>query len=70
VQGAEEHLFVKVHTHGAAQGTTAMLFGGGFSSLWTELERQYRDREGYQLHYVTAWEMYERVRALATASPA
>ena len=68
VQGAEEHLFVKVHTHGATQGTTAMLFGGGFSSLWTELERQYRDREGYQLHYVTAWEMYERVRALATAS--
>lgn len=67
VQGAEEHLFVKVHTHGATQGTTAMLFGGGFSSLWTELERQYRDREGCRLHYVTAWEMYERVRALATA---
>jgi hypothetical protein len=52
------------------EGTTAMLFGGGFASLWTELERQYRDRDGCQLHYVTAWEMYEKVRALATASAA
>jgi hypothetical protein len=70
VQGAEEHVFIKVHTHGATEGTTAMLFGGGFASLWSELERLYRDQDGCQLHYVTAWEMYERVRALATASPA
>jgi len=63
-------VFVKVHTHGATDATTAMLFGGGFSSLWSELERQYRDTVGCQLHYVTAWEMYERVRELATQRPA
>jgi hypothetical protein len=65
VRGAEEHVFIKVHAHGATEQSTAMLFGGGFSSLWTELERQYRDQEGCSLHYVTAWEMYEKIRSLA-----
>jgi hypothetical protein len=65
VRGAEEHVFIKVHTHGANEPTTAMLLEGGFHSLWSELERQYRDRPGSALHYVTAWEMYERIRSLA-----
>jgi hypothetical protein len=66
VRGAEEHVFVKVHTHGATEASTEMLFGGGFETLWSELERQYRDRPGCALHYVTAWEMYERIRGLAS----
>jgi hypothetical protein len=69
VRGAEEHVFIKVHTHGAVPETTAMLFDGGFASLWAELERQYRDRAGCALHYVTAWEMYERIRSLAGSAP-
>jgi len=65
VRGAEEHVFIKAHTHGATEKSMAMLFGGGFTSLWSELERQYRDRAGCSLHYVTAWEMYEKIRSLA-----
>jgi hypothetical protein len=64
IRGAEDHVFIKVHTHGANEPTMAMLFGGGFDSLWSELERQYRDAVGCALHYVTAWEMYEKVRSL------
>jgi hypothetical protein len=73
VRGAEEHVFVKVHTHGATDDSMQMLFGGGgFDRLWSELENQYRDQPGCTLHYVTAWEMVERIRDLArpTASAA
>lgn len=65
VRGAEDHCFIKLHTHGATEKSTAMLFNGGFETLWSELERQYRDRDGCCLHYVTAWEMYRRIRQLA-----
>jgi hypothetical protein len=65
IKGAEEHVFVKVHAHGATDRSMQMLFGGGFESLWSELERQYRDRPGYRLHYVTAWEMYAKLKELA-----
>jgi len=65
VRGADEHLFIKVHTHGTEERTSDMLFNGGFEKLWSELEARYRDRPGYALHYVSAWEMYETVLRLA-----
>ncbi len=64
IRGAENHVFVKVHTHGAEDGTTEMLMNGGFERLWTSIENLYRDRPGYALHYVTAWEMYRKINAL------
>jgi hypothetical protein len=64
VGGAEEHVFVKVHTHGADERTTDMLLGGGFESIWSDLGTLYRDRPGYALHFVSAWEMYARIEAL------
>ena len=67
VQGAEDHLFIKVHTHGAEERTAAALLDGGMDGLWTELAQRFRDRPGYALHYVTAWEMYEKIRSLCTA---
>jgi len=67
IDGAGEHVFIKIHTHGATERSMQMLFDqGGFDQLWTELERQYRDRPGCQLHYVTAWEMVSKIRELAT----
>lgn len=69
VVGAPEHLFIKVHMHGATEKSLEMLFEeGGFDSLWTELERQYRDRDGCRLHYVTAWEMAGHIERLARGS--
>lgn len=69
VAGAPEHVFIKVHTHGATDRAIQMLFNGGLETLWTELERQYRDRPGYSLHYVSAWEMISKIRALCQARP-
>jgi hypothetical protein len=66
VKGAPEHVFIKVHTHGATEKSMRMLFDeGGFDVLWTELERQYRDRIDCSLHYVTAWEMVAKIRELS-----
>ena len=67
VRGAEEHVFIKVHTHGATEESMQMLFAeSGFERLWGELERQYRRDDGGTLRYVTAWEMYSKIRELAT----
>lgn len=70
VKGAEEHVFVKVHTHGATEESMQMLFAeGGFDRLWSELERLYRRDDRGTLRYVTAWEMYSRIRELAVGRP-
>lgn len=69
VRGAEEHVFVKVHTHGATERSMEMLFDhGGFETLWSELEAQYRDTPGTRLHYVSAWEMVSKIRELCTST--
>lgn len=66
VEGAEEHVFIKVHTHGATEKSMHMLFAdGGFERLWSELERQYRRGDECTLRYVSAWEMYSAIRDLA-----
>ncbi len=65
VHGAPEHIFIKVHTHGAVDETMDMLFSGGFDDLWNALEARFRDRSGYRLHYVSAWDMYLKVREVA-----
>lgn len=66
VRGAEEHVFIKVHTHGATEQSMRMLFDeGGFNRLWTELEQQYRQDAEHTLCYVTAWEMYNKIKQLA-----
>ena len=58
-------MFIKLHTHGAEDPTLETLLGGGLSTMWTELERQFRDRPGFELRYLSCWEMYEQIRALA-----
>ncbi len=65
IPGAERHVFIKLHTHGAEDPTLEALLGGGLDTMWTELEHQFRDRPGFELRYVSCWEMYEQIRALA-----
>jgi len=67
VAGAEEHVFVKVHTHGVQPRAMQALLDGGLHLLWTALEQEFRDSSDWQLHYVTAWQMYETVRGLVRA---
>jgi hypothetical protein len=65
VEGKDEHVFVKVHTHGLQKENSKMFFDrSGFDDLWSSLESLYRDTDGCQLHYVSAWEMYEKIKQL------
>ncbi len=57
-----EWIFVKVHTHGAIEGTASSLLGADGAAMHEALaERCYADN--LQLHYVTAREMYNLARA-------
>jgi hypothetical protein len=61
--GRPEWVFVKVHTHGAADRNLDGLLHGGFDALFTDLERRYNDDQRWRLHYVTAREMFNIVKA-------
>jgi len=63
VRGRPEWRFVKLHTHGAQEDTSAMLLGPPMDEALAYLERRYNDGERYQLHYATAWEMYRLIKA-------
>jgi hypothetical protein len=63
VPGRPEWVFVKVHTHGAAVGNLSGLLDGGFDALFTDLESRYNDGRRWRLHYVTAREMYNLIKA-------
>src|SRR5262249_2781092 len=64
IAGRPEWVFVKVHTHGAADRTLAGFFADrGLETLFGELERRYNDGRHWRLHYVTAREMYNIARA-------
>ena len=52
--------FVKLHTHGM-QSRQALL-GGGLDTLFTAMEEQW-NRPPFRLHYVTAREAYNIVKA-------
>ena len=63
VKGRPEWVFVKVSCHGAEDRSREVLLGNVADQMYTKLESRYRDRPGYNLHYVTARELYNIVKA-------
>jgi hypothetical protein len=63
VKGKPNWVFVKVSCHGAENRNFEVLLGKHADMMYTYLEERYRDREGFRLHYVTAREMYNIIRA-------
>jgi len=65
IRGAEDHVFIKLYTHGLQRENLEMFFDQrGFDRLYSGLEREFRDSDDYDLHYLSAWEMYQRIRSL------
>jgi hypothetical protein len=58
VDGRPEWVFVKLHTHGAPDIQAASLLGDGGHALHSILATEYNDGRRWQLHYVTAREMF------------
>lgn len=66
VQGRPEWVFVKIHTHGTQEGDMDTLLGPQMDAMHTYLESTYNDGERYVLHYVTAREVYNIIKAAET----
>jgi len=63
VAGRPEWVFVKVHTHGAQDHDLDTLLGRPIQDMHACLAQHYNDGERYALHYVTAREAYNLVKA-------
>ena len=58
VAGRPEWVFVKVHTHGAPERNAEVMLGQPIRALHETLASEYNDGTRWNLHYVTAREMY------------
>ena len=63
VRGRPEWVFIKVHTHGAPERNAAMLLGPEMAALHDAIGNEFNDGRRYRMHYVTAREMFNIVRA-------
>jgi len=63
VSGRPDWVFVKVHTHGCSDRNRPVLLGERTAELHRYLGRRYNDGTRYLLHYVTAREMYNLIKA-------
>jgi hypothetical protein len=63
VQGRPEWKFIKIHTHGAPETQAEVLLGQPVERMHEYLERRYNDGSVYVLHYVSAREMFNIIKA-------
>jgi hypothetical protein len=63
VAGRPEWIFIKVHTHGTQERDMNTLLGKDTGEMFEYLETQYNDGKNWALHYVSAREMYNIVKA-------
>jgi hypothetical protein len=63
VKGKPEWVFVKVSCHGAEDRSRDVILGDIADRMYSDLENEYRDGSGYRLHYVTARELYNVIKA-------
>lgn len=63
VAGRPDRVFIKLHSHGAADNNRKCLLGADLNALYSDAEARYNDGSRYRLHYVTAREMFNIVKA-------
>jgi len=63
VPGRPNWVFISIHSHTARQDAQDALFGEPMQRLWRALEERFQCRRLWRLHYVTAREAYNIVRA-------
>jgi hypothetical protein len=63
VKDKPEWLFIKVHTHGTQEQDMDTLLGQPFDNMCSYLESKYNDGKDYKLHYVSAREMFNIIKA-------
>ena len=61
VAGKPEWRFIKLHTHGCKDDNIDMLLGEPMQMFHAELAALHARHPNFRYHYVTAWEMAQRV---------
>jgi len=69
VAGRPNWVFVKAYTHGCNEENWPLLFGPPMQELHRGLAEHYNDGSSYRLHYVTAREMYNIIKAAERGLP-
>jgi hypothetical protein len=64
VAGRPDQVFVKLHTHGCKDGNIDTLLGAQMQEFHADLARCASANPNVRYHYVTAWEMAQRVHRL------
>lgn len=68
VIGNDDWIFIKVHTHGCARDVSNPIiwdcfFGATMDNFYSGIEQKYNDGVNWKLHYVSAREMYNIIKA-------
>jgi len=63
IKGRPEWLFIKLHSHGAYEDDWNAVLRQQADAMYSYLEEQYNDGKKYALHYVSAREMYNLIKA-------
>jgi hypothetical protein len=63
VKGRPEWIFVKIHTHGTQERDMDTLLGKPMDDTFSHLEKRYNCGKAWKLHYVSAREMYNIIKA-------
>lgn len=63
VKGKPDWIFVKVHTHGTQERDIDTLLGKPMDQAFSHLESKYNDGKKWKLHYVSARETYNIIKA-------
>jgi hypothetical protein len=58
-----DDLFIKLYTHGAPERNLEPLLNGGLAHLYRLLAEE-AERRGVEIHWATAWQMYQAANAL------
>ena len=63
VEGKPEWKFIKIFTHGALEKNHDAVFGKNAKLLFNQIIQKYKNNNKYLLHFVTAREMYNIIKA-------
>jgi len=63
VEGRPDRVFIKLHTHGAEDRNRIALLEEDLPALYEDADRRFNDGSRYRMHYVTARELFNVIRA-------
>lgn len=61
VEGCPDRIFIKLHTHGCKPSNIDTLLGQEMADFHARLEQERKSNPNFRYHYVSAWEMAQKI---------